>query len=136
MQSLLRTNVKAIICKLLVFIKMSTSQNFVAVIAFVIEEYIPDMFYADTNLMSMSGFEYILHQRDISQSSKHPTMNDYVFAHQRVGYNRHLHPASRVTGDTVYDRAFILLHVSPNKGTISALGHLTKELYSEVGPGI
>ena len=94
------------------------------------------MFHVDTNLMSTSGFEYALYQRDISQPFKHPIMSDRVLAHRRVGHNRHLHPVFRISGDTAYNRAFILFHISPDKGTVSAFGRLIKELYSEVGLGI
>ena len=63
---------KQLFYKLFVFTKVSTFQNFVTAIAFVIEKYMPDMFHVDTNLMSTSGFEYALYQRDISQPFKHP----------------------------------------------------------------
>ena len=75
MEGLTRTNVEAIVYKLLVFGKVSALQYFVSSIALVIEEDVADVLHVHTYLVRASRLQPALYEGDITEALKDAIMS-------------------------------------------------------------
>ena len=53
-----------------------------------------------------------------------------------IGQNGHLHTVFRITPHITDDCTFVLFHISPDEGTVTAFGGFIEELQTEIGLGI
>lgn len=124
MQGLTGTDFETVVYKLFVFAEMSSFQDFMTAIAFVVEQRVPDIFHVYANLMGASGLKHTFHQRDVAQPFQHLIVSDGMFSLSRVGHDGHLHPVARVASNVAHDGAFILFHDAPHQGIVFTLGGL------------
>lgn len=96
MQGLTGTDFETVVYKLFVFAEMSSFQDFMTAIAFVVEQRVPDIFHVYANLMGASGLKHTFHQRDVAQPFQHLIVSDGMFSLSRVGHDGHLHPVARL----------------------------------------
>ena len=95
-QSLPRTSVEAIVYKLFVFGKMSSFQNLMTAVAFLVKENMPAVFHVYTDMVGTNRFEQPLHERHIPQALQHTVVGNGMLA-LVVRKDGHLHTVFGIT---------------------------------------
>lgn len=83
-QRLPRTNIEAIVYKLFVFGKMSSFQNLMTAVAFIVKENMPDVFHMYTDLVGTARFEHTLHKCHIPQALQHTVVGNGMLDRKSV----------------------------------------------------
>ena len=116
-ERLARADVKAVVYKLFVFGKMCTFQDFVAAVAFVVEEHVADVLHVHTYLVRAPRLEDALDERDVAEALQHAVVGHGMLAFA-LGQDSHLEAVLGVAADVTHNRTLILLHVAPYQATV------------------
>ena len=114
---------------------MSSFQNLMTAVAFIVKENMPDVFHVHTDLVGTARFEHTLHECHIPQALQHTVVGNGMLA-LVVRKDGHLHTVFGITAYVTDDCAFVLFHISPDKGAVTAFGGLVEKLKTEIGLGI
>ena len=117
-ERLARADVKAVVYKLFVFGKMCTFQDFVAAVAFVVEEHVADVLHVHTYLVRAPRLEDALDERDVAEALQHAVVGHGMLAFA-LGQDSHLEAVLGVAADVTHNRTLILLHVAPYQALVS-----------------
>jgi len=106
----------------------------VAAVAWVVEEWVSDVFHVCADLVCASGFEGAFGEGGVGEAFEDAVVCDGGFAFVAVGEDGHLLAVAGVSADMSFDASFVG-QVSPNEGLVGAGGAFAIELFAESGFG-
>ena len=86
------------------------------------------MLHMNAYLVSAAGFQYTLHQCDITETFHHLIMCDGFLTMLTIGVGGKLFPEAQVPADMGYHRPFVFPDIAPNKGHILPPNRMIKKL--------
>ena len=101
-ERLARADVKAVVYKLFVFCKMSTFQDFMTTVAFVVEEHVADVLHVHTYLVRAPRFENTLNECDVAEALQHAVVGHGMLAFT-LGQDSHLEAVLGVAADVTHN---------------------------------
>lgn len=135
MESLSRAGLETVLNKLFVFCEGSSLEYSVATIPGIVEEGMSLGEHVYPDLVGSSGLKYAFDARNVSESFDHLIMRHRMFSDLRIIEDSHLELIAWISSYITYDRAFVLIEISPHEGHIFTSSGLVEKLESQVSLG-
>ena len=128
---------EAVAHETLVTAARGAAQDFVAAVARVANERMPDMLHVSAYLVGAARFEPALNERHITKAFEHAVMRHGRLSHLRTRrIYRHAQAVVHIAADISLNAPFVFLEVAPHEGVVGAARGFVEKLHAEAGLGL